>query len=277
MNGRDVARCSRYPDHSLAARLTGGFFLLLLLGGCASGVPRLPYPAFQPVSGLPEVFLAELPGTRARLLSADAATRDGFYRVDLPAAWRGSSGASPGKSMELFVLAGRLSLGREFELGPGGYAYLPSGSLGFNLDANDGVRVLIRLQRSDADAVIRTPIILDSGLMAWTELLPGVEEKELRFDPGSRERTTLRRFSVGRGLPWFVSLSATEGYLVSGDMTLAECVGGEARSGPYPADSYVSRPADVPWGGPDAEVAATAVWFMHQRNALGETTDGDCS
>ena len=48
--------------------------------------------------------------------------------------------------MEIFVLQGVLTLA-DIELGPGGYAFLPAGSLGFNLRTYDGARILYFRQR----------------------------------------------------------------------------------------------------------------------------------
>ena len=102
----------------------------LLLTACASKPPEPPFPAFLQVGELSDVFLASLPGVRAKPLAGDPQTRRMGNRIDLPAAWKGTSGGEPGRSMEIFVLQGDLSLA-DIELGPGGYAFLPAGSLGF--------------------------------------------------------------------------------------------------------------------------------------------------
>jgi len=75
-----------------------------LLAGCASGPPTLPYPAFIQVDELEDIFMASLPGVRAKQLSGDPQTRRTSNRVDLPKDWRGTSGGSPGRSLEIFVL-----------------------------------------------------------------------------------------------------------------------------------------------------------------------------
>ena len=43
--------------------------ILLLLAACASGPPDVPYPAFLSVESLPDMYLASLPGVRAKPLA----------------------------------------------------------------------------------------------------------------------------------------------------------------------------------------------------------------
>ena len=112
----------------------------VLLASCASGPPTLPYPAFVQVDELEDIFMASLPGIRAKQLAGDPKTRRSSNRIDLPQEWTGTSGGMPGRSLEIFVLSGTLVLA-DIQLRPGGYAYLPSGSLGFNLAAPNGARL----------------------------------------------------------------------------------------------------------------------------------------
>ena len=72
---------------SMNSRLTtamGYVAAAILLGGCASGPPQLPYPAFVQVDELNDIFMASLPGVRAKQLSGDPQTRRTSNRVDLP-------------------------------------------------------------------------------------------------------------------------------------------------------------------------------------------------
>ena len=95
--------------------------VVFLLAACAGGPPEVPYPAFVDSNELEDVFLASLPGVRAKQLAGDPMTRRTSNRIDLPADWQGTSGGTPGRSMELFVLAGTLWLA-DIELGPGGFS-----------------------------------------------------------------------------------------------------------------------------------------------------------
>ncbi|MCJ7591551.1 MAG: hypothetical protein MUO51_09375, partial [Woeseiaceae bacterium] len=47
----------------------------MVISGCASGPPKLPYPAFIQVDELDDIFMASLPGVRAKQLSGDPQTR----------------------------------------------------------------------------------------------------------------------------------------------------------------------------------------------------------
>ena len=236
----------------------------LTLSACAARPPEVPFPAFMPTDELEDVFLASLPGVRAKQLAGDPMTRRTSNRVDLPPDWQGTSGGTPGRSMEIFVLAGSLRLA-DIELGPGGYAFLPAGSLGFNLRTDDGARILYFVNDADPEAVIRSPIILDSALLAWQQTpSPGIETKELRADPGTGATTWLTRIRAGAAIPWESSSAQREGYLVSGRYHHSECVAGVPVSGSYAAGGYFYRPPDTVNGGPQAGAETEATWLLRE-------------
>lgn len=245
------------------------FCLAVVLGACASSTPKVPYPAFIETDARPEVFMASLPGVRARQLAGDSQTRRTSNRIDLPLDWQGTSGGVPGRSMEIVVLEGKLSLA-DIELGPGGYAFLPAGSLGFNLTAKEGAQILYFVNDADPESVIRSPIIIDSGLLTWQASdIPGVSKKMLREDPGSGARSWLQRISSGAQLPWTSSTAIREGYLMAGTYQDAECVNGEAQVGQYLPGGYFYRPAETSHGGPEAMAITESIWFMR------ETAEGE--
>jgi hypothetical protein len=156
----------------------------------------------------------------------------------------------------------------DIELGPGGYVFLPAGSLGFNLKTEDGARILYFVNDDDPEAIIRSPIILDSGLLEWQATLsPGVTTKELRADPGTGATTWLMRAEVGATIPWESSSQLREGFLVSGSYRHAECVGGEAVADRYTAGGYFYRPANAVNGGPLAGAETEAVWLLRETGA----------
>lgn len=250
---------------------------LAVLAACSSSPPKLPYPAFVATDDLPDVFLAELPGVRAKRFSSDPTIRTGSYRIDLPIAWTGSSGASPGLSIEIFVLAGKLTLGDDLVLESGGYAYLPSGSLGFNLRSYDGARILYAVNKTDPQSMIRTPLILDSRLIDWEATgVDGVSRKILRSDPGSGAMTWLTRQEPGSVLPWQLSLAGRESYLVEGLVDYAECHDGAAIADSYAAGGYLFRPADTVHGGPATTVRAVSVWYSREQSAMGTSVVDGC-
>ena len=238
----------------------------LLLTACAGGPPEVPYPVFVDSNELEDVFLASLPGVRAKQLAGDPMTRRTSNRIDLPADWQGTSGGTPGRSMELFVLAGALRLA-DIELGPGGYAFLPAGSLGFNLHTATGAQILYFLNDVDPESIIRSPIIIDSRLLSW-EASPtvGVSTRELRSDPGNGARTWLLRVMPGASIPWQVSSTLREGYLVGGNYQHSECVAGEIRTWTYLPGGYFLRPPGAINGGPDSMAISESVWVLRERS-----------
>jgi hypothetical protein len=249
-------------------------FGAMLLAACASKPPEPPYPAFVKVGELADVFLASLPGVRAKPLAGDPQTRRASNRIDLPAAWRGTSGGEPGRSMEIFVLEGGLSLA-DIELGPGGYAFLPAGSLGFNLYTDDGARILYFVNDVDPDTIIRSPILIDANLLEWEATgTPGITSKELRMDPGSGARTWLLRIAPGATQRWQSTSVVREGYLVEGDYWHSECVGGEVSTGQYLAGGYFYRPGDAVNGGPDSRAITESTWLLREATG-GDITDHD--
>jgi hypothetical protein len=246
-----------------------GVLALVLLTSCASGPPEVPYPAFINANDLEDVFIASLPGVRAKQLAGDSMTRRTSNRIDLPADWQGTSGGVPGRSMELFVLAGELTLA-DIQLQSGGYAYLPAGSLGFNMKTRDGARILYFVNDADPDSVIRSPIILDTGLLDWQPTpTRGITTKELRRDPGTGSATWLRRIEPGAGIPWETSSALREGYLVTGSYRHGECVDGQVVTDSYGEGGYFYRPGDAVNGGPGSGADAETVWLLR------ETTGGE--
>ena len=246
----------------------------ILLAACASKPPEPPFPAFVQVGELEDVFLASLPGVRAKPLAGDPQTRRAGNRIDLPPAWRGTSGGEPGRSMEIFVLEGDLSLA-DIALGPGGYAFLPAGSLGFNLRSESGARILYFVNDADPESVIRSPILIDANLLDWEATqTPGVVTRELRRDPGNGARTWLMRIAPGAVMGWQSSSAVREGYLVAGDYQHSECVLGEVVTGQYSAGGYFFRPGGAVNGGPDSGATTESTWLLREATG-GELTDHD--
>ncbi len=245
--------------------------LLAMLAACASSnkMPDVPYPAFVSTGEIPEQFLAALPGIRARVYSSDMRTRTMSARVDIPRDWKGTTGGDPGKSLEIFVLAGELQFS-DFKLGPGGYAYVPPGSLGFSLVSDDGAQVLYFLDEVDPSSVIRSPVILDSKLVDWHPVGQGLSERSLRDDPGSGARSWLLRIEPGAVQAWEASGVAREGYLVRGQYRHSECVAGVPVVADYPAGGYFRRPPMAFNGGPESVATTETVWFLRELEK-GET------
>lgn len=237
---------------------------ILVLSACASGPPKLPYPAYMQVDELDDVFMASLPGIRAKQLAGDSMTRRTSNRIDLPPDWQGTSGGSPGRSLEIFVVAGKISIA-DIELGSGGYAFLPAGSLGFNLRSAEGARILYFLNDVDPESVIRSPIIIDAAVLDWqATATSGVFTKKLRRDPGNGAMTWLLRVTPDASIPWQKSSAVREGYLVNGRYQHSECVAGKVHTGQYLPGGYFHRPADTINGGPAAAALSESTWLLRE-------------
>lgn len=242
-----------------------------LFAACGSTPPQLPYPAFMQIDELPDVFVAGLPGIRAKQWSGNPQSRTSSNRLALPPQWQFSTGATPGKTIELFVLAGTMSLG-EFQLGPGGYAYLPHGTTGVSITTRHGAEVLYFVEDADPAAVIQTPLLINSDVLEWEPVSGdpidiGIWKKTLRHDPGSGATTWLSRIDTVASQGWRRSTMIEEGYLVAGVYQHSECYNGEAATGQYARGGYFKRPAGVVNGGPESRSTETAVWFLRSAHA----------
>ncbi len=253
------------------SRLVAGCLCLCLaaISGCAGSGANLPYPAFIQADELPDVFLAALPGARAKQFAGNPQSRRTSNRVVLPASWSGTSGASPSKSLEIYVLRGRLKVG-DLVMEPGGYAFFPPGFSGANLGTDSGVEFLYFLDDANPANVIQTPIIYSSDLAEWRmpdgeALDSGLSVKDLRHDPGSGARTWLLRVSPAARLGWQRRARVLEGYLLSGNYRASECHGGKLVTGMYLPGGYFQRPADVVHGGPQERALEPSVWLLRTR------------
>ena len=264
----------------LPPRFLGGFFTLLILalGGCSASEPVVPYPAFIQTSELPDIFMAGMPGVRAKRLAGDPETRRSSNLIVLPAEWSFTTGGLPDKSIELYVIRGRVRLG-DLELESGGYAYIPSGTTGLPLATTEGAQILYFLDDADPDAVIQTPLVLNEELVPWQYTRDmagfGIAEKVLREDPGSGARTWLRRIEPGAVLPWQSSSALEEGMLLSGDYWHSECVGGVPVTKQYLPGGYYYRPSDSVNGGPDSRAETPSTWYL-RRLSDASASDATC-
>lgn len=241
-------------------------FLLAVFAACSSSPPMPPYPAYIAVSELPDAYVGGLPGTRAKQLSGDSRTQRASYRIELPSDWSFTTGASPGQSVEIYVLSGAIQLG-EFSLAQGGYAYLPPGMSGLQMKSEEGALMLYFVDEANDSAVIQTPLITNSELLAWAQQDIGVSIKELRADPGSGARTWLLDVRPEAILPWQRSSQMVEGYLLSGAIDYSECSSDQFVTDGYLPGGYFHRPPGAVHAGPATKTVAGAVWFLR---VLGE-------
>ena len=252
-----------------------------VIAACASAPRDVPYPAFMQVDTLPDVFMVGLPGIRAKELAGNPDTRRSSSRLLLPPRWKFGTGASPDKSVEIYVLAGNIQLG-DFNLGPGGYAYIPPGSTGLRMQTEGGASLLYFLDDGNPASVIQTPMILSRDILNWQPISDdpndvGVSRKELRFDPGSGARTELLRVEAGATRPWMRSTVAEEGYLLEGNYRHSECVDGKSITSRYTPGGYYHRPAGAINGSLSSENSGAAVWLVRTLGHGTTTAVGACT
>lgn len=252
---------------------TGFLLSFFVIAACASTTKGMPYPAFIQVDTLPDVFMVGLPGIRAKQLAGNTDTHRSSNRLLLPPRWEFGTGAAPDKSVEIYVLAGEIQLG-DFNLGPGGYAYIPAGSTGLRMRTNSGASLLYFLDDANPASVIQTPMILSRDILNWQPISDdpndvGVSRKELRFDPGSGARTELLRIEAGATRPWMQSTVVEEGYLLEGSYRHSECVDGKIITARYTPGGYYHRPAGAINGSLSADSSGAAVWLVR---TLGHAT-----
>ena len=238
----------------------------LFLAACAALPPNVPYPAFIQADDLQDAFLAGLPGARAKQFGGDARSVRSSNRLLLPANWDFGTGAAPDKTVEIFILQGEVELAGVV-LRPGGYANIPSGSMGASLRTRSGAEMLYFLSDADDRAVIQMPLITGIESGQWRPLSDdpadfGLSEMELRSDPGSGARTWLLKIDPVAAQAWQAYSSEVEGYLVSGNYQHSECVDGKSASGTYRPGGYFLRPAGAINAGPEARSLETSIWFL---------------
>ena len=234
---------------------------IVLLAGCAAGPPPVPYPAFITVDELPDAFVAGMPGVRAKQLSLDPHTQRASHRMLLPADWSFTTGASPAHSVEIYVMAGSLTLG-EFQLDAGGYAWIPSGSPGLNLSTENGAVILHFTDDADPATMIQTPLITNARLVSWRAEAPGVYARELRFDPGSGARTWLMQIGLDALPSWQRDSQPIEGYLLSGESPSSECSGDVVVTDVNLPGSYFHRPPGAAYALPATAQSGTSIWYL---------------
>jgi len=214
------------------------YLLVLSLTACASSAPTVPYPAFVQADELPDVYLAGMPGVRAKQFAGDPRSRRTSNRLLLPTGWKGSTGASPGKSVELFVVAGEITLGT-MTMKAGSYAYIPAGFTGSNIETDSGAVVLYFLDDANPDAVIQTPLLLDSNLLDWQAASDEAED-----------------FGFSRH---------------------SECVEGEALTHDYLPGGYFARPGGAVHGGPESMAITSSVWYLRRMGESAVESVPDCA
>jgi hypothetical protein len=262
------------------AGLLARLLLITQISACAGSLPEPPYPAFIQVDELPDIFVAGLPGVRAKQLAGNPQTRRSSIQISLPADWQFTTGAAPGLSVEIYVIAGSITLGG-LAMSTGAYAYVPPASTGMQMSTNDGAVILYFLDDANEQAVIQMPLITNSNLLDWQPLSDdlqdiGLASKELRADPGSGARTWLLKVDPIAMQKFRTSNVTNEGYLLHGSYQTSECVLGEVVTDTYTKGGYFHRTPGAVHGGSEEAAPETAIWFMRVLQDEATTTMDAC-
>ena len=227
-------------------------------------MPR-PHLEFLQSQVLPWGEDVALPGARAKVLSADAATGEATLLLSVPPGWE----ATPRRAHdeEVFVLRGALEAG-PVAVAAHGYARLPAGLDGRWRSAGGALAILCRNAPAPDAEVLR----LDTLRMPWTATqAPHIAHlnafrKNLWVDPGGRGRTYLlaglpQGMPVTAAEPLEVHPNDNEAFLISGDLSTWV---GTMRPG-----AYIWRPPEK-WHG--ADCTATGFFFFMRTPGASVTT-----
>lgn len=180
---------------------------------------------------------------------------------------------------EWFVLAGQLQLehgsSREV-LAKQDYVRVPSRERELPLRAIQASTLLLFLdppRSSDGDkfTVVRTRAHdWVAGMVSArdTGIALKLQVRDLYHEPQSGRRTWLLRAGADLTLPWERHRTIEEGYLVSGDYRLFECLEGREQPFDYRAGGYFYRAPGIVHGGPRSGSSAEIVMLLRTPDKL---------
>lgn len=234
----------------------------------------------------------DLPGVQPaefKLLSFDESTGARSLLVRLPAGWKQAPGYHSA-DLEIFVVDGGISMGGE-AVGRYAYAYYPAGHA-HSYSTEFGATVL-QLWGGEPDYVANAesrPRANAKAIEGWRygdapSMGPGqfpkfrdepfredspIRLKLLRHDENTGEKTWIavvpgggpRMYGEGHLPPWASSASWEEGFLLAGEMTVAECLPQGQVAGTYTEGGYFFRPAGIRYGGPSLYSNSFAIWLL---------------
>ncbi|WP_338425931.1 DUF4437 domain-containing protein [Sphingopyxis kveilinensis] len=245
-----------------------------------------------------------LPPVEFKQLSFDDKTGARTLLVTLPAGWTQPSGYHSA-DLEMFVVDGGISIGDK-PMGRYAYAYYPAGTA-HSFGTKEGATVLFFWSgapdytasatsrpgtKSGAidgigyhDVPTTTPSVLpkfrDEPIMTNSP----VHVKMLRSDPATGEVTWIATapggypVMSGEGdLPlWATSKGWEEGYMLAGDMTIAECLPQGQVAGTYAPDGYFFRPAGIAHGGLSQYSDSYSVWLYRRGPGSWKSYSDSCA
>lgn len=269
---------NRVSRHAVWTRAVAVAWALVSWGCAAPPVGEIREGAavlFASIENSQSRELSELGGVSAQLLN-DASDGRKVAVVTLPPHISWTLPPSSTSTMEMFVLEGGLSWGRH-QVPTSGYVRLPAGKTAPSIQISEaGAQVLMFIDPATAGPDLDTLIKLDSptqwrpGVVAKQDTGQGLslEVRDLYFDPTSGQRTWLVRAGPDLTVPWEVHQAVEEGFLVSGDYYLGECLPQGPVYGEYRAGGYFYRPGGWVHSGPQSGSRTGVVWLMRTPSTL---------
>jgi hypothetical protein len=258
-----------------------------------------------PTLHLRPLILPGLPAAEFKQLSFDEKTGARTMLVKLPAGWQQPPGYHSA-DLEMFVVEGGINIANK-PMGRYSYAYYPAG-YAHSFSTSGGATVLqfwagppdyVASAKSRAgtesgsaiDGLLYNdvptngpsslPKFRDEPVMQNSP----IQVKLLRLDKKTGQKTyvmtTPGGYPVMSGegdLPlWSSSRSWQEGFLLAGDMTIAECLPQGQVAGAYAPNGYFFRPAGIANGGLSKYSETFAVWLYRTGPGHWETYRSSCA
>ena len=183
------------------------------------------------------------------------------------------------RTAEVFVLEGQLRLeqdSRREMLAKHDYLHIPSIVRAVSLRAIEASTLLIffdppRSTDGTALSVVRTAASdWVAGMVSArdTGIALKLQVRDLYQVPQSGQRTWLLRAGADLTLPWERHRTIEEGYLVSGDYRLFECLEGREKQFDYRAGGYFYRAPGIVHGGPSSGSSGEIVMLLRTPDKL---------
>jgi hypothetical protein len=257
-------------------------FLLLLTSSVSLALAATPIQdgnlvLFLQREAAPIGAVTEFGETPVQLLN-DADDGRQVAVAEVPADWSHLLPTQRPHTLELIVLVGGL-MWDDSALGTHDHAYLPAGAPAPRLVAGpQGATVLLFLdppRSTDPDAAR----VRATDSIAWRPALVAqrdtgqaldLEVKDLLWVESTGQRTWLVRAGAELKIPWEVHEGVEEGYLLTGDYRLGECLPGKTTpvTGAYAPGGYFYRPGGIVHSGPDSGSRSGAVWLLRTPTRL---------
>lgn len=233
-----------------------------IFGRHAADVAAEPLPGFE--------------GVDARVLRRDS--RGLVVEISVP------SGATVNArqanyTAEWFVLAGELQLEQGLRgelLTKQDYVRVPSREENLSLRAVQASKLLLFLdppRSSDGEkfTLVRTSVNdWVAGMVSArdTGIALKLQVRDLYHEPQGGRRTWLLRAGADLTLPWERHRTIEEGYLISGDYRLVECLDNREQSFDYRAGGYFYRAPGIVHGGPRSGSSGEIVMLLRTPDKL---------